>query len=238
MNSKIKSKRKVGKKYINAAANIDHNKFYDINEAIKKIQDISFAKFDETLDISMNLGIDPRHSDQMVRGMASLPAGNGKKVKVAVICKEDKVKEALSAGADLAGLDIIESVKTGNIDFDVCIATPDVMGLMGQLARILGPKGLMPNPKLGTVTNAITSAVENAKNGQVEFRVDKSGIIHAGVGKLSFTCDQLESNVKALISLINKAKPTGAKGVYVKNIHLSSTMGPSVPLSTNNIEQI
>jgi large subunit ribosomal protein L1 len=197
-----------------------------------------FVKFDETLDIAINLGVDPRHSDQMVRGMVSLPAGTGKDVRVAVICKEDKVAEAKVAGADIAGsAEIIDNIKAGKIDFDICIATPDMMGVVGQVARVLGPKGLMPNPKLGTVTQDVATAVKNAKSGQVEYRVEKGGIIHAGIGKISFAVEDLLKNAKVFIDSVVKAKPAGAKGVYLKRIHLSSTMGPSLKVDLSTLSQ-
>jgi large subunit ribosomal protein L1 len=225
----------MGKKITDAKKSIDKTKEYHLKEAISLAKSSCFVKFDETLDISINLGVDPRHSDQMVRGMVSLPAGTGKDVRVAVICKEDKVVEAKAAGADIAGsAEIIDNIKAGKIDFDICIATPDMMGVVGQVARVLGPKGLMPNPKLGTVTQDVATAVKNAKSGQVEYRVEKGGIIHAGIGKISFAVEDLLKNAKVFIDSVVKAKPAGAKGVYLKRIHLSSTMGPSlkVDLST------
>lgn len=228
----------MGKNLKAVKNNLDQGKEYSINEAISLLKKSSFVKFDETLEVAINLGVDPRHSDQMVRGMVSLPAGTGKEVKVAVICKEDRVEEAKASGADLAGsLDIIEEIKAGNINFDVCISTPDMMGMVGQVARVLGPKGLMPNPKLGTVTTDIANAVNNAKSGQVEYRVEKAGIIHAGVGKISFSEDDLNKNTSALIDSVIKAKPSGAKGAYLKKVHLSSTMGPSLKIDISTISQ-
>lgn len=187
----------MGKKITDAKKSIDKTKQYALQEAISLAKSSCFVKFDETLDIAINLGVDPRHSDQMVRGMVSLPAGTGKDVRVAVICKEDKVAEAKAAGADIAGsVEIIDNIKAGKIDFDICIATPDMMGVVGQVARVLGPKGLMPNPKLGTVTQDVATAVKNAKSGQVEYRVEKGGIIHAGIGKISFAAEDLLKNAK------------------------------------------
>lgn len=221
-----------------ARAKVDNARLYNFAEAITALKDASFAKFDETLEVVMKLGVDPRHSDQMVRGVTNLPAGTGKTVRVAVICKDERVAEAKAAGADLAGsVDIIDDIKAGKIDFDVCIATPDMMGAIGGVARILGPKGIMPNPKLGTVTVDITTATKNAKSGQVEFRVEKAGIVHVGVGKLSFSADDLLSNVKTLVGAVVKAKPAGAKGAYVKGVYLSSTMGPSVQIDVSSIAQ-
>ena len=205
-------------------------------EGIEALQGVAYTKFDSTLEVVMRLGVDPRHSDQMVRGIVALPAGTGKVTRVAVICKDEKIEEAKNAGADIAGsTEIIEDIKAGKIDFDVCIATPNMMSVIGAVARILGPKGLMPNPKLGTVATDIVAAVKNAKSGQVEYRVEKAGIIHAGVGKLSFSKQDLVSNASALISAVIKAKPTGAKGNYLKAIYLSSTMGPSVKIDLATI---
>jgi len=226
--------RKIGGKNLRNAKLKIEDKAYSILEAVEIIQKVKFAKFDETLDVVMRLGVDPRHSDQQVRGVVALPSGTGRDVRVAVICKEDKEAAAKAAGADIVGsTDIIEEIKSGKINFDVCIATPDMMALIGQVARVLGPKGLMPNPKLGTVTPDVATAVKNAKSGQVEFRVEKAGIIHAGVGKLSFSGVDLTTNVNALVSAVVKAKPAGAKGVYLKAIYLSSTMGPSVRIDTS-----
>jgi large subunit ribosomal protein L1 len=219
-----------------ARSKVDDAKQYDLSSAIATIKEAAFVKFDPSLEVVMKLGVDPRHSDQMVRGITSLPAGTGKTVRVAVICKEEKEAEAKAAGADLVGSsELIDEIKAGKINFDVCITTPDMMVAIGQVARVLGPKGLMPNPKLGTVTQDITTAVKNAKGGQVEFRVEKAGIIHVGVGKLSFSVDDLSSNVKTLVTAVLKAKPSGAKGTYVKGLYLSSTMGPSVKLDIASV---
>lgn len=218
-----------GGKKIRAARKKIEDKEYAVDDAVVLLQDLSDSKFVQTLEIAANLGVDPKHSDQQVRGVVPLPAGTGKNVRVAVICKEDKEAAAKEAGADMVGAnEIIEEIKAGKINFDVCIATPDMMGVIGQVARVLGPKGLMPNPKLGTVTADVATAVKNAKSGQVEFRVEKAGIIHVGVGKLSFTKDDLVKNIKALVSAVIKAKPSGAKGTYLKSLYMSSTMGPSV----------
>jgi len=226
----------MGKKLAAVEKEIDLKKECSLNEAIAILKKTTFVKFDGTLEIAMNLGVDPRHSDQMVRGITSLPAGTGKDVRVAVICKDDKIEEAKAAGADIAGsVDVIEEIKSGKINFDVCIATPDMMGVVGQVARVLGPKGLMPNPKLGTVTADVATAVKNAKSGQVEFRVEKAGIIHAGIGKLSFAESDLVKNAEVFINAVNKAKPSGAKGTYLKEIYLSSTMGPSLKISLSTV---
>jgi len=222
-------KVKISKNLKAAQEKVDPSMMYNIEDSVRVAKEATYAKFDETLEVVMKLGIDPRHSDQMVRGVVSLPAGTGKVTRVAVICKEEKAAEAKEAGADIVGsTEVIEDIKAGKINFDICIATPDMMGLMGQVARILGPKGMMPNPKLGTVTNDLKTAVKNAKSGQVEFRVEKGGIIHAGVGKLSFTEGDLVTNAKTLITAVTKAKPTGAKGMYVRAIFVKSTMGPSI----------
>lgn len=225
----------MGKKLEAIKQKLDKNKIFSLQEAIESIKSNKIANFDETLDVAVKLGVDPRHSDQMVRGIVSLPAGLGKVVRVAVICKDDKIQEAKSCGADVVGsLDVIEAIKGGKIDFDVCIATPDMMGVIGQVARILGPKGLMPNPKLGTVTTDIATAVKNAKNGQVEYRVEKAGIVHAGLGKMSFSTEDLMANFRAFIDSVVKAKPSGAKGMYLRKVTMSSTMGVAhkVDLST------
>ena len=228
----------MGKKLTAVKKQLDSQKEYSLEEAISLLKKNTVTKFDETLDIAINLGVDPKHSDQMVRGVVSMPSGTGKNVVVAVICKEDKVAEAKGAGADLVGSsDLIDEIKAGKINFDVCIATPDMMGVVGQVARVLGPKGLMPNPKLGTVTADIATAVKNVKSGQVEYRVEKAGIIHAGIGKLSFEVDGLVKNAKALIDSVLKAKPSGAKGNYLKRIHISSTMGVSLRVNLLSISQ-
>lgn len=225
-----------GKKIREAREKVKSDTLYNLTNAVEQIKTASYVKFDPTLEIVMKLGIDPRHSDQMVRGVVNLPAGTGKTVKVAVICKEEREEEAKAAGADFVGsANIIEEIKSGKIDFDVCIATPDMMGTIGSVARILGPKGLMPNPKLGTVTLDIKTAVKNAKSGQVEYRAEKAGIIHAGLGKLSFSDQDLLKNLKAFIDAVIKAKPAGVKGSYLKAIYLSSTMGASVQIDLTSI---
>jgi large subunit ribosomal protein L1 len=212
-----------------AAAKVDRAKTYSLPEAIKLVKSIAVAKFDETVEMSMNLGIDPRHADQMVRGLTSLPNGTGKTVRVGVFARGPKAEEALAAGADVVGAeDLMEKIQAGQIEFDRCIATPDMMGIVGRLGKILGPRGLMPNPRLGTVTMDVRGAVTAAKAGQVEFRAEKAGIIHAGIGKVSFDEEKLLENARALADAIQKAKPTGAKGTYVQRVSLSSSMGPGV----------
>ena len=226
----------MGKKITAVKKELEQGREYSLKDAISFIKKNSFVKFDETLDVVINLGVDPKHSDQMVRGMVSLPAGTGKDLKVAVICKDEKIAEANAAGADLAGSTvIIDDIKAGKVEFDICIATPDMMGIVGQVARVLGPKGLMPNPKLGTVTVDIATAVKNAKSGQVEYRVEKAGIIHAGVGKISFSEGDLLKNTQVFVESVVKAKPSGAKGTYLKRMHLSSTMGPSLKVDLSTI---
>lgn len=215
---------------------IDPITSYGIDEAIKIIKDAANGKFDETIDIAINLGVDPKHADQMVRGIVTLPHGTGKVLKVAVFAKGDKAKEAEAAGADIVGAeDLAEKIQNGEIGFDRCIATPDMMAVVGKLGKILGPKGLMPNPKLGTVTPDVTSAIKAAKAGQIEFRVEKEGIIHAGVGKASFSPGDLAENVAAFVAAIVKARPSGIKGVYMKRVSLSSTMGPGVRLDVASL---
>jgi large subunit ribosomal protein L1 len=212
-----------------AEAAVDRTKNYGIDDAVKLVKGNARAKFDETVEISMNLGIDPRHADQMVRGLISLPNGTGKTMRVGVFARNVKAEEALAAGADVVGAeDLAEKVQAGEIAFDRCIATPDMMGLVGRLGKILGPRGLMPNPKLGTVTMDVKGAVLAAKAGQVEFRAEKAGIIHAGIGKASFDDGKLLENIRAFVDAIQKAKPTGAKGTYVQKVSLSSSMGPGV----------
>ncbi|GBQ71121.1 50S ribosomal protein L1 [Ameyamaea chiangmaiensis NBRC 103196] len=212
-----------------ARAAVDTNKTYDLADAIALVKTNAKAKFDETIEISLNLGIDPRHADQMVRGLISLPNGTGKTLRVGVFARGPKAEEALAAGADVVGAeDLAEKVQAGEIAFDRCIATPDMMALVGRLGKILGPRGLMPNPKLGTVTMDVKGAITAAKSGQVEYRAEKAGIIHAGVGKASFEADKLAENIRALVDAVQKARPAGAKGTYLKKAALSSTMGPGV----------
>lgn len=218
-----------GKRLATAYKSVDAAKLHALPEAVKLIKDNAKAKFDETVELSLNLGVDPRHADQMVRGTVNLPHGTGKTLRVGVFARGDKAAEALAAGADVVGAeDLAEQVQGGKIDFDRCIATPDMMPLVGRLGKILGPRGLMPNPKLGTVTPNVREAVEAAKGGQVQFRVEKAGIVHAGVGKASFDADKLVANVKAFVDAINRAKPSGAKGTYLKRANLSSTMGVGI----------
>ncbi|MBT0666972.1 50S ribosomal protein L1 [Novosphingobium profundi] len=214
----------------------DNMKLYAVGEALQALRDLKTTKFDETIEIAMNLGVDPRHADQMVRGMVSLPAGTGKTVKVAVFAKGDKAEEALAAGADKVGAeDLMEDMQAGNLDYDRVIATPDMMGVVGRLGKLLGPKGLMPNPKLGTVTPNVAQAVKDAKGGQIEFRVEKQGIIHAGIGKMSFSDEDLQKNFSAFVDAIVKAKPSGAKGKYVQKISMSSSMGPGLKIDTAQV---
>ncbi|ASM34701.1 LSU ribosomal protein L1p (L10Ae) [Campylobacter sputorum subsp. bubulus] len=227
---------KVTKRFNELLKKVDSNKTYSLSEGIQTVKGLSSAKFDETVEIALKLNVDPRHADQMVRGSVVLPAGTGKKVRVAVIAKDAKADEATKAGADIVGSDeLIEDIQKGIMNFDVLIATPNLMGLVGKVGRILGPKGLMPNPKTGTVTMDVASAVNNAKSGQVNFRVDKQGNIHAGVGKASFSVEQLNDNISTFIKAINKHKPSTAKGRYVKNASLSLTMSPSVVLDTQEV---
>jgi len=227
---------KVGKRLSAAYADIDRNRFYDLADAVSIIKNGATAKFDESIEIAMNLGVDPRHADQMVRGMVELPNGTGKTVRVAVFAKGDKAKDALAAGADIVGAeDLLESIQGGNLNFDRVIATPDMMGLVGRLGKVLGPRGLMPNPKLGTVTTDVTGAVRSAKAGSVQFRVEKAGIVHAGIGKASFDQEKLEQNVKAFVDAIQKAKPTGAKGTYINKVSLSSSQGPGLKINVGTI---
>ncbi len=224
------------KRLNNAYATFDRQKPYSIEEAVRMVKANAGAKFDETVEMTMNLGIDPRHADQMVRGLLSLPNGTGKTLRVGVFARGPKAAEAEAAGADVVGAeDLAEKVQAGEIAFDRCIATPDMMALVGRLGKILGPRGLMPNPKLGTVTMNVRDAITAAKSGQVEFRAEKAGIIHAGIGKASFDEDKLLGNIRALVDAINRAKPTGAKGTYVKKMSLSSTMGPGVKVDVSSL---
>ena len=220
-----------GKRMNAAREGIDRNKAYPLAEAIKLVKERAKSKFDETIEVAMNLGVDPKHADQMVRGVVNLPNGSGRTVRVGVFARGAKADEAKAAGADVVGAeDLVEQVQNGNINFDRCIATPDVMALVGRLGKILGPRGLMPNPRLGTVTMDVKGAVTAAKGGQIQFRAEKAGIVHAGVGKASFADESLAQNVRAFVDAIQKAKPTGAKGTYLKKAALSSTMGPGVHL--------
>ena len=215
----------------------DNQQHYGVEAAIQLLKDLKTTKFDESLEVSLNLGVDPRHADQMVRGMVVLPSGTGKDVKVAVFARGDKAEAALAAGADKVGAeDLLEDMQNGNLDYGRVIATPDMMGLVGRLGKVLGPKGLMPNPKLGTVTPNVAEAVKAAKGGQVEFRVEKAGIIHGGLGKLSFTNEQLKANFDAFVDAIVKAKPSGSKGKYVRKIGLSSSMGPGIKVDLTEVQ--
>ena len=223
-----------GKRYTAALENVDRDAVYTIEDAVKILKDNAKTKFDETIEVAMNLGVDPRHADQMVRGTVSLPHGTGKSLKVAVFAKDAKADEAREAGAEFVGAeDLMEQIQGGMMDFDRCIATPDMMGIVGRLGKVLGPKGLMPNPKLGTVTPDVAGAVKAAKAGQIEFRVEKMGIIHAGVGKASFSAEQLQENIAAFVGAIQQAKPSGAKGTYVKKVSVTSTMGPGIKLDVS-----
>ena len=227
---------KHGKRLRAAYSAFDPTRYYPLAEAVKLVRANATAKFDETVEFSMNLGIDPRHADQMVRGLLSLPNGTGKTLRVAVFARGPKAEEAREAGADVVGAeDLSEQVQAGQINFDRCIATPDMMGLVGRLGKILGPRGLMPNPKLGTVTMDVRGAVTAAKSGQVEFRAEKAGIVHAGIGKASFEDQKLLENIHAFVDAIQKAKPTGAKGTYVKKASLTSTMGPGVRVDVGSL---
>jgi len=227
---------KLGKRTVAARKNIDRNKVYDLAGGVKLVKQNAKAKFDETIELSMNLGVDPRHSDQMVRGVCELPNGTGRSVRVAVFARGDKAEEARKAGADVVGAEeLAEEVQKGNIDFDRCIATPDMMPVVGRLGKVLGPRGMMPNPKVGTVTPDVAKAVKSSKGGAVEFRVEKAGIIHVGIGKASFGAEKLEENIRALTGAVLRAKPSGAKGTFVKKISLSSTMGPGMQLDLASI---
>ncbi|MFC5386591.1 50S ribosomal protein L1 [Aquamicrobium segne] len=222
---------KLSKRVAKFREGLDPDKLYDLGEAVQLLKDRSSVKFDETVEISMNLGVDPRHADQMVRGVVNLPNGTGRTVRVAVFARGDKADEAKAAGADIVGAeDLVEIVQKGEINFDRCIATPDMMPLVGRLGKVLGPRGMMPNPKVGTVTPDVAGAVQASKGGAVEFRVEKAGIVHGGIGKVSFDAKALEENIRAFADAVNKAKPTGAKGVYLKRVALSSTMGPGLKL--------
>jgi large subunit ribosomal protein L1 len=226
----------LGKRLKAARDGIDRVKLYAVDEAVKLVKERAKAKFDETIEIAMNLGVDPRHADQMVRGVCNLPNGTGRTVRVAVFARGANAEAAKKAGADIVGAeDLAEEIQKGNINFDRCIATPDMMPLVGRLGKVLGPRGLMPNPKVGTVTPDVAGAVKAAKGGAVEFRVEKAGIIHAGIGKASFTTQALAENVRAFADAVIKAKPTGAKGTFVKRISLSSTMGPGLRIEPASV---
>lgn len=225
-----------GKRIVNIYKNVDKSKLYSLKEAVKLVKENANAKFDETVDLAINLGIDPKYADQMVRGVCALPNGTGKTVRVAVLAQGEKADEAKAAGADIVGAEnLIDSILSGKVEFDRCIATPDMMGMAGKVARILGPKGLMPNPKLGTVTMDVAGAVKKAKAGEVQYRAEKNGIVHAGIGKVSFSEDAIYENAKTLIDAIIKAKPSGAKGTYMKKICISSTMGAGVHVDLANL---
>jgi large subunit ribosomal protein L1 len=227
---------KLGKRLKSARQGVDRVKFYAIDEAIKLVKDRAKAKFDETVEIAMNLGVDPKHADQMVRGVCNLPNGSGRTQRVAVFARGPKAEEAKAAGADVVGAeDLVEQVSKGNINFDRCIATPDMMGLVGRLGKVLGPRGLMPNPRVGTVTMDVTSAVRGAKGGAVEFRVEKAGIVQAGVGKASFSDKALIENIKAFVDAVARSKPAGAKGTYIKKISLSSSQGVGVKIEAGSV---
>ena len=219
----------AGKRVRKTRDGIDRDKLYPLADAIRMVKERAVAKFDETIEVALNLGVDPRHADQMVRGVASLPNGSGRSVRVAVFARGDRAEEAKKAGADVVGAEeLVEVVQKGEINFDRCIATPDMMPLVGRLGKILGPRGLMPNPKVGTVTNDIAAAVKDAKGGAIEFRAEKAGIVHAGVGKASFSEEALVENIRALTDAVNRARPSGAKGTYMKRIAVASTQGPGV----------
>ncbi|HET9902331.1 MAG TPA: 50S ribosomal protein L1 [Xanthobacteraceae bacterium] len=227
---------KIGKRTRAARQGIDRNKLYPLSEAVKLVKERAKAKFDETIEVAMNLGVDPRHADQMVRGVCNLPNGSGRTVRVAVFARGAKADEAKAAGADIVGAeDLFEAVNGGTIEFDRCIATPDMMGLVGRLGKVLGPRGLMPNPRVGTVTMDVAGAVKAAKGGAVEFRVEKAGIVHAGVGKASFPEDKLVENIRAFADAVQKARPAGAKGTYVQRMAVSSTMGPGVKVDLGSV---
>src|SRR6187455_509494 len=226
----------IGKRLKKAREGVDREKLYPLADAIKMVKERATSKFDETVEISINLGVDPRHADQMVRGVVTLPNGTGRTLRVGVFARGAKAEEAKAAGADLVGAeDLVEIVQKGTIDFDRCIATPDMMPLVGRLGKVLGPRGMMPNPKVGTVTTDVAAAVKASKGGAVEFRVEKAGIVHAGVGKASFDVKALEENVRAFADAVTKAKPAGAKGNYIKKISLTSTMGPGLKLDVSSL---
>ena len=224
------------KRFKKASEGVDISKAYGVEEAVKLVKSRATAKFDETIELAINLGVDPRHADQMVRGVVALPNGTGRSLRVAVFAKGAKAEEAKKAGADIVGAeDLFEIVNKGEVNFDRCIATPDMMGLVGRLGKVLGPRGMMPNPKVGTVTMDITAAVKAAKGGAVEFRVEKSGIVQAGIGKASFTEEQIAGNIRAFVDAVNKQKPSGSKGTFLKKVSISSTMGPGFKLDIASV---
>ncbi|KAA0970972.1 50S ribosomal protein L1 [Aureimonas fodinaquatilis] len=228
---------KVGKRTVKAREGLDRDKLYGLPEAVGILKERATAKFDETVEVAINLGVDPRHADQMVRGVVNLPNGTGRTVRVAVFARGDKAEEAKAAGADIVGAEeLVEKVQSGQIDFDRAIATPDMMGLVGRLGKVLGPRGLMPNPRVGTVTPDVAAAVKASKGGAVEFRVEKAGIVHAGVGKVSFGADALLENIRAFADAVQKAKPSGAKGTYVQRVAVSSTMGPGLKIELSTVQ--
>lgn len=223
--------KKVAKRVAASRDGVDRAKLYSVEEAIALVKERASAKFDETIDVAINLGVDPRHADQMVRGVCQLPNGSGRSVRVAVFARGDKADAAKEAGADIVGAeDLLETIQGGTIDFDRCIATPDMMPLVGRLGKILGPRGIMPNPKVGTVTVDVAEAVKSAKGGAIEFKVEKAGIVHAGIGKASFSADALVENLKAFTGAVQRAKPSGAKGTYIQRVAISSTMGPGLKI--------
>jgi len=227
---------KIGKRMRAAREGIDRAKAYSLDEAVKLVKSRAKAKFDETVDIAINLGVDPKHADQMVRGVCNLPNGSGRTLRVAVFARGAKAEEAKAAGADVVGAeDLVEQVQKGTINFDRCIATPDMMALVGRLGKVLGPRGLMPNPRVGTVTMDVASAVKGAKGGAVEFRIEKAGIVHAGVGKASFPESKLVENIRAFVDAVNKARPSGAKGTFIKKVAIKSTQGPGVKVDQGSI---
>jgi large subunit ribosomal protein L1 len=225
-----------GKRVLKARENVERTKLYKLDEAVKLIKSTANAKFDETVELSINLGVDPKHADQMVRGVVNLPNGTGRTLRVAVFARGAKADEAHAAGADVVGAeDLVAQVQAGEINFDRCIATPDLMPLVGRLGKVLGPRGMMPNPKVGTVTMDVTTAVRGAKGGSVEFRVEKAGIVQAGIGKASFSADKLVQNIKAFADAVQKSKPPGAKGTYIERVAVSSTMGPGVKVEPSTL---
>ncbi len=227
---------KKGKRLLQAREGVDQGKAYDVAEAVKMLKERATARFDETVEIALNLGVDPRHADQMVRGVVELPHGTGKTLRVAVFARGEKAEEAQKSGADIVGAeDLAKRIEEGQMDFDRCIATPDVMAIVGRLGKILGPRGLMPNPKLGTVTQDIAAAVAAAKRGQIQFRAEKAGILHAGIGKASFSHDQLVENVRAFVGAVSRAKPSGVKGTFLKKVALTSTMGCGIRVDVASV---